>query len=318
MDEQERRKLLFARAQRALGANKVEEAVTKVRAIVGPSELPASEVKAQSALDKLHNGEEPDPEELAALEIVVRLLRPVIYTRKDGKLDGLPDDQGRNLYTEELKDLWSGFRASVKNVGSSIGRVERNGAHVGTGFVVGGGFLATNRHVLAALTYGAEVIIPGSTQVTFKREYREADSGNDSLAVTGVRAIHPRLDMVLLELASHDRPPLQLADASLSQSARIVVIGYPGRDEENNPLFLSSVFGAGFGVRRAALGEVLDGSSSQTMYHDCSTTRGNSGSPLFSMESGKVAGIHRAGFFMYRNEAVDLAELAAFVATPLG
>ena len=37
------------------------------------------------------------------------------------------------------------------------------------------------------------------------------------------------------------------------------------------------------------------------------------GSPIFSLSSGKVAGIHRAGYFMYRNEAVDAHELRKFV-----
>ena len=83
-----------------------------------------------------------------------------------------------------------------------------------------------------------------------------------------------------------------------------MTIGYSGEDEANNPLFLAGVFDGTFGVKRAAVGEVLD-SSESLFFHDCSTTQGNSGSPIFSLTSGRVAGIHRAGFFMYRNEAVD-------------
>jgi endonuclease G len=317
MTAEERCKLLLARAQRALGPNDmVRDAVIKVRAIVGPSALPAGEAKAQSALDKLHDGEAPDADELAALEIVIRLLRPVVYTRGGGNLDDLPDDQGRDLYTAELKSLWRDFQPRARSACDSIGRIESNGQHVGTGFLVAGGLLATNRHVLAMLTYGSEVIIPGSGRVVFKREYGESDPKADIAPIEAVAAIHPTLDMVLLKLAPHQRPALELASEPLPQAARVVVIGYPGEDKQNNPLFLKSVFGAGFGVRRAALGEVLDGTASPNMFHDCSTTRGNSGSPVLSLDTGKVAGIHRAGFFMYRNEAVDVAELAAFVAAP--
>jgi len=50
-----------------------------------------------------------------------------------------------------------------------------------------------------------------------------------------------------------------------------------------------------------------------TLFHDCSTLGGNSGSPVFQLETGRVIGIHRSGFFMYRNEAVDGASLDAFV-----
>jgi V8-like Glu-specific endopeptidase len=58
----------------------------------------------------------------------------------------------------------------------------------------------------------------------------------------------------------------------------------------------------------------LDGTESPLLFHDCSTTQGNSGSPIFSLRSSLVAAIHRSGFFMYRNEAVDGASLRKFVA----
>ena len=99
----------------------------------------------------------------------MRLLRPVVFSR-DGMLDDLPDQGGHNLYPQDLKDAWSDFRNLVKPV-PSIGRVEtKAGTHVGTGFLVGDGLLATNRHVLGALTYGAEVLAPGAARVVFKQE----------------------------------------------------------------------------------------------------------------------------------------------------
>jgi len=64
----------------------VSDAIAKVKAIIGPTNIPDTEPLAQAALDKLHNGEIPSAEEITALEIVVRLLRPVVYTR-NGKLD---------------------------------------------------------------------------------------------------------------------------------------------------------------------------------------------------------------------------------------
>jgi V8-like Glu-specific endopeptidase len=64
-------------------------------------------------------------------------------------------------------------------------------------------------------------------------------------------------------------------------------------------------------MRRASVGEIRDGSLSPTIFHDCSTTQGNSGSPVFLLTTGEVAGIHRSGYFMYRNEAVAASELRA-------
>ncbi|ESZ04412.1 serine protease [Mesorhizobium sp. M1060] len=309
--------ILLARAGRALGKNKVSQAVAKVKAIIGPQNIPDSEAKAQSALNKLHKGTIPSASELAALEIVIRLLRPVVYSRHGGVLDDLPEKEGHNLHSLELKDMWSEFRKKVAKVVNSIGRIELEGTHVGTGFVVGeGGLLATNRHVLAALTYGSEVLAAGRARVVFKQEYDETNADADFVAIKSVASIHPKLDMVLLNLAKHRRPPVEVELEPIVETARVVAIGYPAKDEINNPLFLSGVFGDGFGVRRAALGEVLDGSGTPTLFHDCSTTQGNSGSPIFSLKTARVAGIHRAGFFMYRNEAVDALELNAFINTP--
>ena len=66
---------LLGRAERSLGDNRVTEAVARVRAIIGPKGIPQDEPVAQRALDRLRAGEVPAPEELVALETVVRLLR---------------------------------------------------------------------------------------------------------------------------------------------------------------------------------------------------------------------------------------------------
>jgi hypothetical protein len=83
-------------------------------------------------------------------------------------------------------------------------------------------------------------------------------------------------------------------------------------DSGRNPLFVSSIFGNRFGVKRAAPGEVID-PGGQGFHHDCSTLGGNSGSPVVSLKTGQVVGVHRAGEFMYRNESVAGTGLGAFV-----
>ena len=305
--------LLRDRAIRALGNHQVAEAVKKVRAIVGPANIPDSEPLAQAALNKLHQGEAPTVEELTALEIVVRLLRPVVFSRL-GQLDDLPDDASHNLHPQEYKDLWSDFRKKVAPLLYSIGRVElKDGTHVGTGFLVTESLLATNRHVLGAMTFGAEVLSPGAARVVFKQEVGLTNKPADIVSIQGVAAIHPKLDMVLLTIEKQNRPAVTVASAAITEGAQVAVIGYPADDPTNNPLFLSGVFNGNWGTKRAALGEVLDGTEMPALFHDCSTTQGNSGSPVFSLTTGLVAGIHRAGFFMYRNEAVDADQLRNFI-----
>lgn len=304
----------MTRAARALGVNRVDQAVAKVRAIIGPADIPASEAQAQSALDKLQNGESPTVEELMALEVVVRLLRPVVFSR-NGELDDLPDQAGKNLQPAELKDLWSVFRDRVKPVLHSIGRIDSTGrGHVGSGFLVTDRLLATNRHVLDQLSFGTGVLAAGAAKVVFKGEKGSVDPPEHVIAIEGVAVVHPDLDMALLEIVAQvDRPRLEFADTHPAAGDRVVAVGYPAEDRVNNPLFLASVFPQPFGVKRAALGEVLDGGRLPSLFHDCSTLGGNSGSPVFSLETGKVIAIHRAGFFMYRNESVESGELLDLV-----
>jgi S1-C subfamily serine protease len=305
----EKYRLTLERAQRALGHNSPVDAVKKVRAIIGPRNIPNSEAEAQSALESLHKGEIPTPEQLTALEIVVRLMRPVVFSR-NGELEDLPETPNQDLRPTELKDAWSSFKAIVRPYVGSIGRVEdAAGNHVGTGFVVGTGMIATNRHVLSVLTSGSEAFAPNSARIVFRQEIGQANRDGDTVLIARVVKVHPTLDMVLLGAEIGTRQPLPLSDVQPMPGERVAAIGYPGKDEANNPLFLTSVFDGKFGMKRAAIGEVLDGTEQPNVFHDCSTTQGNSGSPVFLISSGKVAGIHRSGYFMYRNEAVMASEL---------
>jgi len=304
--------LLLERASRALGNNSPEQAVRRIRAIIGTESIPISEGEAGKALEALRNGEEPTAEQITALEIVIRLMRPVVFTRA-GVLDDLPDSSNRELQPEALRQAWNDFRQKVRPYIGSIGRVEdsRN-RHVGTGFVIYNGLIATNRHVLAALTMGSERLPLNSARIVFKQEVDEPNSESDIIQITGVAKAHPTQDIAFLTASTGDRIPLSLSAGFPAVGDGVVTIGYPGKDERNNPLFLTSVFGStNFGMRRASVGEIRDGSLSPTIFHDCSTTQGNSGSPVFLLTTGEVAGIHRSGYFMYRNEAVAASELRA-------
>jgi S1-C subfamily serine protease len=300
---------LLKRAGRALGTNSPAEAVRKVRAIVGARHIPNSELEAQKALEALQNGNVPTPAEIMALEIVIRLMRPVMLSR-GGALDDLPETANNDLQPTELKDAWSAFRDKIRPCIGSIGRIEGDkNVHVGTGFVVGDGLIATNRHVLAVLTSGSEALMAGTARIVFKQEAGAVNSSADIGEITEIAEVHPRKDIAILRAVTGQRPPLEFVDAIPDTGERIATIGFPGKDDINNPLFLTSIFDGKFGVKSAALGEVLDGTDDPDIFHDCSTTQGNSGSPVFAVPSGKVAGIHRSEFFMYRNEAVGSAEI---------
>src|SRR5947208_2250153 len=103
---------LLARAKRALGRITPTEAVEKVRSIVGPRIIPIGEGDAQAAMEALLQGRIPTPAQISALEMVIRLMRPVVQTA-NGELGDLPETDKKDLRPEKLKSDWSGFRQRI-------------------------------------------------------------------------------------------------------------------------------------------------------------------------------------------------------------
>jgi hypothetical protein len=122
--------------------------------------------------------------------------------------------------------------------------------------------------------------------------------------------------MALLEIditqLADNRLALKIDPSPVQPGIPVAVIGYPFKDGFRNPLFTDTIFNDIYGVKRAAPGEIT-GIGTDRLFHDCSTLGGNSGSPVLSMESGGVIGIHYSGEFLYRNEAVDGASLLDFI-----
>jgi endonuclease G len=77
-------------------------------------------------------------------------------------------------------------------------------------------------------------------------------------------------------------------------------------------MFTDAIFGSKLDVKRIAPGEITS-LAPRSIFHDCSTLGGNSGSPILSMASCEVLGVHREGHYMYYNEAADAPTLAEFL-----
>jgi endonuclease G len=104
---------------------------------------------------------------------------------------------------------------------------------------------------------------------------------------------------------------LKFATTSAKPHQMVAAIGYPFEDDRN-PLFVKAVYQDKFGVKRGAVGEIVE-SQGHLVSHDCSTLGGNSGSPMMALDTGDVVGLHFTGEFMYRNDAIAASDLAAFV-----
>lgn len=304
---------LLERAERTFGTADMTKVVGKTKAIIGVDTLPASETTAQSAIDKLRAGQVPDPGELGALELMMRIMRPAPLSRQ-GTLDDLPE---YNRHEPGLLKAWRAFRERVKPFIYSVGRLDRpstgvQGEGVGTCFLVRDDLLVTNRHVLEQLSYGCMELKAGVVTVNFGQELCTPDASHP-IPVLQAAFVHPTLDLALLRVRPvTDRPPLSLASIDVIKGDRIVALGYPADDPVRNPLFIAKVFGSDFSVKRAAPGMVLT-TRAPHLFHDCSTLGGNSGSPMLSMTTAEVVGVHSSGYFMYRNQAVLAKELAGFL-----
>ena len=310
---------LFGRAQRTFGTLRVDEAVAKVRAIVGLPNAPESEVAAQAALDKLRSGRaRPTATELAALEFVIRMMRPAPLSLH-GRLAPLPARQGSSVYQPEVSAAWDRFRDASARLVYSVGRLDRTSGpnpQIGTGFLVADDLVLTNHHVVSALSHGADELEPGMAVIRFYQEY-EGPEPVPSCPVTKVVAIHPTLDMALVQITMPDaRPVLEFETAALPPHLMVATIGYPFKDDRN-PLFVEAIYQNLYGVKRGAVGELVD-QQKHGLAHDCSTLGGNSGSPVLALETARVVGLHFTGEFMYRNGAVAAADAAEFVRQATG
>lgn len=304
---------LLARAERAFGGSKkVQDAFAGVRAIIGPSTFPDGEELAQQAMEALRHGVVPTPIQRAALETVIKALRPSLLSRK-AELDKLPP---YNKYSPETVDAWNTFRKTAKPFLYSIGRIDRvnkpSDEPLATGFLVKPNLLVTNKHVLAAISAGTMELQEGQAVVRFGQEYDTSPDTFPPVAILGVEAVHPDLDIALLVIGKTDQLPLTVEAVIPMPGRSVVAVGYP-QEDARNPVFTEVIFEGRYKVKRAAPGE-LTAIGASAVYHDCSTLGGNSGSPLLAMDTIGVVGLHRDGpLFLYRNEAVDAPSLEQFL-----
>jgi endonuclease G len=300
------------RVRRLCGSLDILGAFRSVRQIIGPQAFPKGEELAAEAMAALREGEVPTPTQRAALEAAIKALRPSVLTQK-GELPSLP--AYRN-YPAEFLTNWNAFQSTVRPYLYSVGRIDRvdsqSGGALATGFVIGPGLLATNKHVLESLSAGTFKLERGQALVRFGEEWKTVPSGGVTVSVTGVRAIHPRLDVAILEIENQDLAPLPVDSVLPKVGAQVAALGYP-QDDPRSPVFRDLIFEGKYKLKRVAPGEIV-GTDPDAVFHDCSTLGGNSGSPLVAMDTGRVVGLHRDGpLFLYRNEAVDCVSLAAFV-----
>jgi S1-C subfamily serine protease len=269
------------------------------RAIIGGSGEELAQTAA-FAREKLRAGQSLSQTEWDALELMIRLTRPSVLVRK-GIPEGLPESRSEKLFAR-----WEAFREAVRPSVRSVGLIHRAeapaapGRGVGTGFLIGPDLLLTNRHVARLL--GSEGAVMGVVRFLWEDDSYEKEP---VITIRRIAGESEELDVAALQLSSASTgAPLRL-DAAAGTAKTVAVIGHPFPDEERNAYFVRVVFGSKLVVKRASPGRRVlpfgGGASAIRFDHDCATLGGNSGSPVFDIETGQVVGLHREGSFLQRN-----------------
>lgn len=246
-------------------------------------------------------------------EILVLLNRPVFLIE-----DGGPVDRPSSSWAS-----WLPATADFQAIGqaiSSVGRVFAGApydASAGTGFHVGDGIIVTNQHV-AKLFFKIQppydrVQINGrdiAATINFVSEHSASQSESDELTISEALYIADYGEPDIAILFCPEAQNLSAIPGFLSDNLDgdlIAAIGFPSDRPggvADDKRFRDLVFGDGhtqmgiYNVKRIAPGKLEMGLPDPYLKHDCSVVGGNSGSPLISLETGQVVGIHAKAFDM--------------------
>lgn len=228
----------------------------------------------------------------------------------------------------------------------AVGRIDGDGIHLGTGFVVGDGLVMTNRHVLEEFASP----LPRADKPKRWTMVRTATidfspSGNDpgqKFAVQEVAFAGPeqifrlpisfsKLDMAVLRVEKVNAAGMALPkpfrvnkDANWRGNDRnLFVVGFPAppnsipRDERGMIRHdvverLREIFGLNYRRKYFSPGLVQAVANAHVFDHDATTLGGNSGSVVGALSGDLAAvGLHFAGDWLRANHAHDLAAVRA-------
>ena len=277
------------------------------------------------------------PPQEDALEAIVEQggSRPTVPVSDDGGIDLADERLG------QWQSLAKKFATQISVVASAVGRIDVDGQHAGTGFVVKDGVILTNRHVLQALAEpdgAGGWTFRGQPTITFDAEPAQTRARQFAIrkkvVLTGAQPIDPfsldfnKLDFAILECevdgsAGFPAPlPLESDPDKVTVGRPIFAIGYaaPPPHGVYSSEVLNRLFSHRYGVKRFSPGEIDRGMGSaadatgETVFaHDATTLGGNSGSCLvdFGNDGRLVVGLHFAGAPKKANYAHANARLRA-------
>lgn len=226
----------------------------------------------------------------------------------------------------------------------SVGRIDGDGGHSGTGFVVAPDLIMTNRHVVETLAAPLprakrpdRWLLTREATIDFSplasdptRRFRISEvvfTGPDQ--ILDQRFDSTKLDLALLRVettnaAGQALPPvMSLAQAALQMAdPNLVVCGYPAAPQKLPTSQgsvrmdvvdrLREIFGLRYGRKYLSPGVIEQAVRKISFEHDATTLGGNSGSCILRLTDNiPVCGLHFAGQWLEANYAHSLAAIRA-------
>lgn len=308
-----------------------------------PGLLEAVRELTASALDALAGDKAMDTRAQVGLEALVLLNGRPALLLADNRIDfqsPLIDDWHDKLFMP--------FSTSdLPNKIAAVGRIDAGGIHWGTGFVVGPGLIATNRHVIQQIAAPIPrknrpvrwmLTLPETwidfacepTSMTVESKFRITgviDAGE--LEIDPYLLDFTKVDAALLAVEPTNEAGKALPDpialvrsltASDPEKGDIYTVGYPARPSALPTLpdnsvdmevirRLQEIFGAKYGRKYFSPGRVMR-HEGRVFYHDPTTLGGCSGSPVLRSDTSFDAiGLHFGGAYRRENYAENFSKL---------
>jgi hypothetical protein len=202
-------------------------------------------------------------------------------------------------------------------------------APVATGWLIGKNTIVTNAHVGARIARQNPALINNDSRRGWRLRsdrlgtvdfaFEHGSKKRSRFAIEEILYVededHPDIAAFRLKVSpGGPQPPsaiaLDLQPRSQWAQTRVFAAGHPIKDLSDDQNVVT-VFGDIDGTKRFSPGYTLALLDGEVLTHDCSTTNGNSGSPLIDFASLKAVGLHYFGRPGARNEAVSLAAIAS-------
>jgi endonuclease G len=282
---------------------------------------PAQIIDNDGYFDEIEVNEDQLVDAQGLEQIVHAFKRPSLLIQQ-GLFDPSPSPTWNDVLGKALPKL--------KTVIPSVGRIEvknhDNKEWVGTGFLIEPDLIVTNRHIareflVMKAPYSFRTNMDGKSLkawIDFREEHKQPDEEELDITEAVYVADEEDFDIAILKCpAAADKvAPLKLS-STVNPSALVATVGYPWKDSRGLASIhevITRIFKDIFGVKRISPGKLLESENESLIFHDCTTTGGSSGSPLFDISNGEVVGLHFKGGRKF-NSAVSASTLRKIISS---